>query len=70
MGATSPRLDGHWSYDYDDTAQLTHAVFASTTTNIPSQDLAYVYDAVGNRVRTVENGVTAILIMAMPPPAG
>ena len=51
-------LGGHWAYDYDDIGQLTHAVFASTTTNIANQDLTYVYDAVGNRTQTVENGVT------------
>ena len=51
-------LDGQWTYTYDDIGQLTHAVFATATTNIPSQDLLYIYDAVGNRIQTVENGVT------------
>ncbi|HXR47355.1 MAG TPA: RHS repeat-associated core domain-containing protein [Candidatus Limnocylindrales bacterium] len=51
-------LDGHWTYDYDDIGQLTHAVFASTTTNIPNQDFTYVYDVMGNRTQTIENGVT------------
>jgi RHS repeat-associated protein/uncharacterized repeat protein (TIGR01451 family) len=51
-------LDGHWNYDYDDLGQLTHAVFASTAPDIPDQNLAYVYDEVGNRKCTVENGVT------------
>jgi RHS repeat-associated protein len=51
-------LDGQWTYAYDATGQLTHAVFASTNPEIPNQDLAYVYDALGNRVRTIENGVT------------
>lgn len=37
--------------------QLTHAVLVSTDPNVPSQDLRYVYDAVGNRIYTVENGV-------------
>src|SRR5205085_578763 len=32
-------------------------VLASTDANIPNQDLRYIYDALGNRVRTVENGV-------------
>lgn len=50
-------LDGMWAYDYDDSGQLTHAVLASTTTTLPNQDLTYVYDALGNRIRTVENGV-------------
>jgi YD repeat-containing protein len=51
-------LDGAWTYSYDDIGQLTHAVFASTNPAIPDQDLLYVYDAMGNRIRTVENGVT------------
>ncbi|MCW5631782.1 MAG: tandem-95 repeat protein [Rubrivivax sp.] len=51
-------LDGAWAYSYDDIGQLTHAVFTSTNPAIASQDLRYVYDAMGNRVRTVENGVT------------
>ena len=51
-------LDGGWSYEYDDLGQLTHAVLASTAADIPNQDLRYVYDEVGNRVWTVENGVT------------
>lgn len=50
-------LDGAWTYSYDDIGQLTHAVFASTNPAIPDQDLLYVYDAMGNRIRTVENGV-------------
>jgi RHS repeat-associated protein len=52
-------LDGNWTYTYDDIGQLTGAVFASTNPEIPNQDLTYVYDAAGNRIRTVENGVTA-----------
>jgi RHS repeat-associated protein len=51
-------LDGQWTYEYDDLGQLTHAVFASTAADIPSQNLTYVYDALGNRVQTIENGVT------------
>ncbi len=51
-------LDGKWTYEYDDLGQLTHAVFSSTSPEIPSQDLTYVYDAVGNRIRTIENGAT------------
>ena len=49
---------GVWTYDYDDLGQLTHAVLASTDPQIPNQDLTYVYDALGNRIRTIENGVT------------
>jgi RHS repeat-associated protein len=51
-------LDGKWDYGYDDLGQLTRAVFASRTNDIPNQDLTYIYDALGNRVRTIENGVT------------
>ena len=48
---------GTWTYEYDDMGQLTHAVLASTDPSVPSQDLQYVYDAVGNRVYTIENVV-------------
>lgn len=53
-------IDGDWNYTYDATGQLTHAVFASTNPAIASQDLTYVYDAAGNRIKTIENGVTTI----------
>jgi len=49
---------GTWSYEYDDTGQLTHAVLASTDAEIPNQDLIYAYDALGNRIYTIINGVT------------
>jgi YD repeat-containing protein len=48
---------GAWTYGYDDLGQLTSAVLASTDPQIPNQNLTYLYDAMGNRVRTVENGV-------------
>ena len=51
-------LDGQWRYEYDATGQLILAVFTSINPAIPDQDLSYEYDAVGNRVRTIENGVT------------
>ena len=51
-------LDGTWSYEYDLTGQLMGAVFASTNPDIESQDLTYVYDAAGNRIQTIVNGVT------------
>lgn len=51
-------LDGDWTYGYDAIGQLTHAVLVSINTNIPNQDLTYDYDPLGNRVRTIENGVT------------
>jgi RHS repeat-associated protein len=56
---TMTTLDGSWSYSYDGIGQLTNAVFASTNANIASQDLTYVYDAAGNRVKTIENGLVS-----------
>ncbi|MDB5389702.1 MAG: repeat protein, partial [Planctomycetaceae bacterium] len=56
---TMATLDGTWTYSYDLTGQLTHAVFASTNPQRTNQDLSYTYDAQGNRVNTVINGVTA-----------
>ena len=50
---------GIWTYSYDDLGQLSHAVLVSNdTVKVPNQDLTYVYDALGNRIRTNENGVT------------
>ena len=57
--ATMSTQSGQWTYEHDATDQLVHAVFESTDPNIASQDLAYEYDAAGNRVRTIENGVTS-----------
>ncbi|HHP7229280.1 MAG TPA: RHS repeat-associated core domain-containing protein, partial [Xenococcaceae cyanobacterium] len=51
-------LDGDWTYTYDDTSQLTGAIFDSTNPEIPDQNLTYVYDAAGNRIQTVNNGKT------------
>jgi RHS repeat-associated protein len=48
---------GLWTYGYDDTGHLVHAVLASTDPGIPDQDLTYVYDALGNRIYTLVNGV-------------
>ena len=51
-------LDGTWTYEYDVIGQLTHAVFAPAAgSTLAAQDLLYEYDAVGNRIRTVINGV-------------
>jgi YD repeat-containing protein len=55
---TEATVDGAWTYSYDGTSQLTHAVFASTNPSIPDQDLAYNYDPVGNRISTIINGTT------------
>ena len=51
-------IDGSWQYGYDAVGQLTSAVFISTNEEISNQNLTYVYDAAGNRARTIENGVT------------
>src|SRR5262249_45129631 len=58
LETTEATLDGTWTYTYDADGQLIHAVFASTNPTVPSQDLAYNYDAMGNRLTTVINGVT------------
>jgi RHS repeat-associated protein len=55
---TDATVDGTWTYTYDAIGQLTHAVFASTNQAVPNQDLAYIYDAAGNRTQTTINGVT------------
>src|SRR5208337_3814050 len=52
-------LDGTWTYGYDAIGELSTAAFASTNPAIPSQNLAYSYDANGNRTQTVINGATA-----------
>src|SRR5262249_20031604 len=59
--------DGTWTYTYDLTGQLTRAVFASINPQIPSQDLNYVYDALGNRIRTVLNGAPTPPLTQPPP---
>jgi RHS repeat-associated protein len=56
---TETTLDGQWTYTYDAIGELTHAIFASNDpSQIPNQDLKYVYDPAGNRVSTTINGVT------------
>ncbi len=50
---------GVWHYYYDNLGQLTRAMLVSGDTDlIANQDLTYEYDALGNRVKTVENGVS------------
>jgi RHS repeat-associated protein len=57
--ATETTLDGKWTYTYDALGQLTHAVFTSNNpASVPDQDLAYAYDAAGNRTSTMAGGVT------------
>jgi len=48
-------LDGLWTYSYDDDGQLIRAVLDSENPGITDQDQTYVYDPVGNRIRTVTN---------------
>ena len=60
--AAETTVDGAWAYTYDGNGQLTHAVFTSTNAAVPSQDLAYAYDAVGNRTSTTINGVTTVYV--------
>jgi RHS repeat-associated protein len=55
---TATTRDGRWTYTYDATGQLTRGQFASTNISIANQDLQYAYDAAGNRISTVINGVT------------
>lgn len=50
--------DGNWTYGYDLVGQLTSAVFESTNPDIPSRDISYTYDAVGNRITETVDGVT------------
>jgi RHS repeat-associated protein len=52
-------LEGLWTYEYDATGQLMRVLFASNDPGtVPHHDLTYVYDAAGNRVQTLINGVT------------
>jgi len=59
---TETTLDGSWTYTYDAIGELTHAVFVSSNPDIANQDLAYSYDAAGNRTQTVINGVTTTYV--------
>ncbi len=50
--------EGNWHYSYDDRDQLVKAVFdPCRDPEAPAQDIEYNYDSMGNRVRTVLNGV-------------
>ncbi|MEM7595051.1 MAG: RHS repeat-associated core domain-containing protein [Cyanobacteria bacterium P01_A01_bin.83] len=55
---SATELDGEWVYEYDASSQLIGAVFTSSNPEIENQDLTYVYDAAGNRIRNIDNGVT------------
>ena len=57
IGVTS--LKGEWNYIYDDAGQLINGVFDSNNSDIiPDQNLTYVYDRAGNRIKTIQNGLT------------
>ncbi|MFO0943396.1 MAG: RHS repeat-associated core domain-containing protein, partial [Pirellulales bacterium] len=60
--STLVTIDGTWTYSYDTVGQLVHAVFDSTNVTIPDQDLAYIYNAAGNRAQTIINGVTSTYV--------
>ncbi len=62
LETTEATLDGTWIYTYDVDGQLIHAVFASTNSSVPNQDLAYSYDTMGNRITTVINGFTTAYV--------
>jgi RHS repeat-associated protein len=51
-------IDGQWIYGYDVTGQLISAVFTSGNSKIPSRNIAYTYDAAGNRLTEIVDGVT------------
>ncbi len=51
-------VDGGWMYSYDATGQLTRAVFRPTGSTVPTYDLQYDYDALGNRTQTIDRAVT------------
>jgi RHS repeat-associated protein len=58
---TDTDQDGEWAYSYDADSELIHAVFTPNQSNpdgLSSQDLQYVYDAAGNRISEMVNGVT------------
>jgi len=49
---------GTWTYEYDHIGQLVRAALDSADPDVvPHQELAFEYDALGNRVRTTVNGV-------------
>ena len=49
--------EGIWQYAYDDMDQLVSAVFDPTDPELSTQDIEYNYDMMGNRIRTVTNGI-------------
>ena len=49
--------DGLWTYGYDASGELTSAVFQSINAAIQNQNISYTYDAAGNRVSQMVNGV-------------
>ena len=57
---TETTIDGQWLYAYDANGQLTQAVFTPNSSDpdgVPSENIQYQYDAVGNRISQTVNGV-------------
>jgi RHS repeat-associated protein len=56
-------LDGDWTYGYDGTGQLISAIFVpGSGSTIPTQDLQYIYDSVGNRIKTILNDIETVYV--------
>jgi len=55
--ATKETSEGTWSYSYDKVGQLTSAVLKDTSNNVLRSE-NYTYDAMGNRTKSVIDGVT------------
>jgi RHS repeat-associated protein len=53
-------LEGVWNYGYNADGELTSAVLAPTKSGVSLQNMAYSYDAAGNRTQTVINSVTTV----------
>ncbi len=63
---TDTNQDGQWVYTYDADSQLTGAVFTPNSADpdgLTAQNLQYVYDADGNRVSEMVNGVTTSYVV-------
>ena len=61
LGQVSAEIttDGTWTYSYDALGELTGAVFTSTDSSVPSQNLSYAYNANGDRTQAIENGASS-----------
>ncbi len=66
LQTTETTIDGVWAYGYDADGQLISAVFAPDAADpdgVTAQNLAYHYDAMGNRTSTMINGVTTSYVV-------